>query len=557
MGALLDFGVLGRVSAGFLAWTLVVLAAISSGLILAFRRQVRRRAASSELAPLLDSIRAGLPPGVLLVVLDPVGRIQFASQKAITALGLPPSESRRGRMFTGLSCWDEPAESRHALARAILAAQTGKPRQLPLSFVCGRSRITLLFDLQAQISAKGDARHLVISAVELESLSGAPLSPAGHAAPSGLADGRRAAGAPNVLRPLSDSRERTPTQMRPDAESDALLDRGTPPDHAAASKKLMDSMLKLLPTSKSLDEALKIVASYLGRLFPGTSGSLFMQKKGASGLHRLRSWGGGGATVTRIGADDCWALRHSELHWVEQSEDDLHCSHHPSGNSACLPLIVRGEMVGVLTMAWRETAPDRALLESIADPLASALAQTTINFELREQATKDPLTGLLNRQVLELEFERLLQRSREDAEPASVLMMDIDHFKQFNDRFGHDAGDLVLKNVAARIVQAIRASDLAFRFGGEELMVLLPCCGTDEAIVSAQRIQKGLTELTLVNRGERLPPVTVSIGVATFPNDGLTPETLFQAADAAVYAAKAAGRNAVVHQSAVASAHAA
>lgn len=533
MGPLSQIEAFGSLGAGLLAFAAITLAA--GGLWLKLSWRSRRTPMNAAESGFMESLRLGLPPGVLVVVIDHAGRIQFASQKALSALGLPEADMLRGKAFTGLPCWDEPPEARHALARAILKAEMGRSQQLAVSFRSGPADRHFLFELHPQVRPDGARRAVVITAMEMSSLLAAvPSAFTTHrnAMPTALEAGR---GEPS----FGLARKETATAR------DALVG---PADAGAAAKSLVDSMFKLLPTAKSADEALRIVASYLARLFPGTSGKLFMQKKGASGLHGLRSWGqaasGGSA---RISADDCWAMRHNELHWVENPDVDLCCGHNPSGQSACTPLIVRGETVGVLTVAWSEAAPERALLESLAEPLAQALAQTMTNLALREQATRDPLTGLLNRQVLDAEFQRLIQRAQEDSEPASLLMIDIDHFKAFNDRFGHDAGDLVLKSVASRINQAVRSRDLAFRFGGEEIMVLLPSCGTEEAIISATRMQKGLTELTLVNRGERLPPVTISIGVATFPNDAVTPEGLFQVADAGVYAAKAAGRNAIVH----------
>ena len=526
MEHLLGFDMIGTLDASLLAPAVIALAG-ALGFWLYVSRRSQRQPSRLDENRWMDSVRIGLPPAVLVVVVNHAGRIQFASQKALAALGMPDGHSLVGKVFTGLSCWDEPAEARHALARAILKAEMGKSQQLALTFASGSSDRNFIFELHPQIGSAGDVTSMVITALEISSL---------------------AATMPSVFG--SHQRVDSTQSSRTGYESSAPLVKvdAKQLEQATASRMLVESMFKLLPTSKTLDEALKIVASYLARLFPGTSGSLFMQKKGASGLHSLRSWGAIASGVTRISNDDCWAMRHGELHWVENPEVDLSCAHNDSGKSACLPLVVRGDLVGVLVVAWNDAPPDRSLLASIAEPLASALAQTVTNFTLREQATKDPLTGLLNRQVLETEFSRLIHRSQEDSRPASILMIDIDHFKAFNDRFGHDAGDLILKSVASRVNQAVRTSDLAFRFGGDEIVVLLPCCGLEEAIVSAKRIQRGLAELTLVNRGERLPPVTTSVGVATFPNDGTTAETLFQVADAGVYAAKAAGRDQVIHQ---------
>jgi diguanylate cyclase (GGDEF)-like protein len=512
-----------------LALTAIVLAVGLLGVFLFLSRRSRRGPVVSDDSRVADRIRLGLPPGVWAVVLDADARIQFASHKGTSVLGLSRADLK-GKNFIDLPCWNEPQESRHVLGRAILNAGMGKPQQLALTFGSGSAARIFVFEMQSPATLQDDVRSLVVTVLELSSL----LAPV----PAALKAGTSFA-ALKGFEPLITlfKAERPVTTAAP-------AERLT---SASATRGLIDSMVKLLPTAKSYDEALKIVASYLARLFPGSSGTLFLQKKGASGLHALRAWGPIVSRATRIGHDDCWAMRHSELHWVNAPEVDLCCAHNENEKSACLPLVVRGEMIGVLAVAWTDTPPSRMTLEAVAEPLATALAQTATNFALLEQATRDPLTGLLNRQALDVEFARLIHRAQEESQPASVLMIDIDHFKSFNDRFGHDAGDLVLKNVASRINQAVRTSDLAFRYGGEEMVVLLPHCGADEAIAGAKRIQKGLSDLTLVNRGERLPAVTISVGVATCPHDGATPEALFQVADAGVYAAKAAGRNTVIH----------
>lgn len=532
MEHLLSFNGLGSGTAGLLSLAAIALAAKGGLLFLWFSRRTSRRAGPPDDGRMAERLRLGLPPGVWVAVLDPDGRIQFASQKAAATLGLHRGDGPKGKTFMDLPCWDQPQESRHALGRAILSTEMGKPQQLALTFGTGAAARIFVFEMQSQVGPKDDSRSLVVTVLELSSL----LAPV----PAALKAGTSFA-ALKGFEPLITLFKAEPRPAASAAASPARLST------ASATRGLIDSMVKLLPTAQSYDEALKIVTSYLARLFPGSSGTLFLQKKGASGFHALRAWGPIVSRATRIGHEDCWAMRHSELHWVDQPEVDLCCTHNQDEKSACLPLVVRGEMIGVLAVAWTDTPPSRMTLEAVAEPLASALAQTATTFALLEQATRDPLTGLLNRQALETEFARLIQRAQEGSQPASVLMIDIDLFKSFNDRFGHDAGDLVLKNVASRINQAVRTSDLAFRYGGEELVVLLPNCAADEAIAGAKRIQKGLSDLTLVNRGERLPAVTISVGVATYPHDGTTPEALFQVADTGVYAAKAAGRNTVIH----------
>ncbi len=174
--------------------------------------------------------------------------------------------------------------------------------------------------------------------------------------------------------------------------------------------------------------------------------------------------------------------------------------------------------------------------------------------ELSELATHDPLTGLNNRRemthLLEEEVARATRYSREVA----LLWIDFDHFKDINDSFGHAAGDAVLRNVSDLLVDGIRAVDSVGRFGGEEFVILLPEMGVEEAREAAERLRQRVHETPIpLDTGESVP-LTISIGIAVFPQHGRSPEALCAAADKAMYRAKQSGRNCVVLASAPAEA---
>lgn len=174
--------------------------------------------------------------------------------------------------------------------------------------------------------------------------------------------------------------------------------------------------------------------------------------------------------------------------------------------------------------------------------------------ELSELATHDPLTGLNNRRemthLLEEEVARATRYSREVA----LLWIDFDHFKDINDSFGHAAGDAVLRNVSHLLVDGIRAVDSVGRFGGEEFVILLPEMGVEEAREAAERLRQRVHETPIpLDTGETVP-LTISIGIAVFPQHGRSPDVLCAAADKAMYRAKQSGRNCVVMASAPAEA---
>ncbi len=143
-----------------------------------------------------------------------------------------------------------------------------------------------------------------------------------------------------------------------------------------------------------------------------------------------------------------------------------------------------------------------------------------------------------------------MQRCARQGLPLSLLMLDIDHFKRFNDQHGHAAGDAVLAHVGRTLQSLIRNEDLACRYGGEEFTIVLPEATAAVALERAEAILSATASTTIVHLRSTLGPVTASIGAATFPGDGATVDVLFGFADAALYRAKAEGRNRVVHTAA-------
>ena len=166
------------------------------------------------------------------------------------------------------------------------------------------------------------------------------------------------------------------------------------------------------------------------------------------------------------------------------------------------------------------------------------------NKKLQELSVTDSLTGLHNHKHLMDRIASEVIRSERHDHPFAVLMIDIDYFKKYNDTYGHQAGDDVLRKMAAIFNESIRASDYVARYGGEEFMVVLPETDMEKAMNSAKRIRKRLARETFGN-GKVKIPITISIGVATYPDHGVDPETLVSRADAALYQAKKTGRNRV------------
>lgn len=161
---------------------------------------------------------------------------------------------------------------------------------------------------------------------------------------------------------------------------------------------------------------------------------------------------------------------------------------------------------------------------------------------LREEAVRDPLTGLFNRRYLEITLEHEFSRARRENLPISLIMVDIDHFKDLNDHSGHAAGDAILVSLGVILRQSVREGDIACRYGGEEFLLVLPGCYQSSAFKRAEEVRH-LVELSQIEYGQDILGITLSCGVATFPQHGNCPLETIIAADKALYSAKAAGRN--------------
>ncbi len=172
------------------------------------------------------------------------------------------------------------------------------------------------------------------------------------------------------------------------------------------------------------------------------------------------------------------------------------------------------------------------------------LSQTAIDLEqLQKFASTDGLTGIANRRAFDSILEREVARATRNGSTVSLVMLDIDRFKQLNDTYGHQKGDDVLRAVAARLARACREYDTAARYGGDEFAMILPNCSPEEAVVAAERLRLAVAE------SHSMLPVTVSGGIATFPIDGSDAVSVVTAADEALYTSKRTGRNRVTASS--------
>jgi diguanylate cyclase (GGDEF)-like protein len=184
-------------------------------------------------------------------------------------------------------------------------------------------------------------------------------------------------------------------------------------------------------------------------------------------------------------------------------------------------------------------------LRALTDRLGPALANLKLRDTLRVLALNDPLTGLYNRRYLEDALNRELHRAERSKKPFSIIMIDIDHFKRFNDTFGHDAGDFVLNAIARALVKNVRPTDVVCRYGGEELAVVLAETDLQHGLERAEKLRVTIRETNLTHLGQTLPGPSASFGVATYPQHGTSAAEVLKAADQALYRAKQSGRDRV------------
>jgi diguanylate cyclase (GGDEF)-like protein len=315
---------------------------------------------------------------------------------------------------------------------------------------------------------------------------------------------------------------------------------------------------KLMISCRDHQEVRSVIKTFCEKFFPESSGTVLLTNASRNAMELEVAWGAGSQTAkSHVLVGDCWALRRGTTHHHNEvkcaaCQIDSDCS--GLQNVQCIPMIGQGEIRGVVRLCsantTRQTMGDacfnQELTTAVTDRIGLALANLQLRVALREQAIRDPLTNLYNRRFMVEFMERELSRATRSAAPLSVLALDLDHFKTFNDSFGHPAGDRILEAFGQLLYANIRSGDVPCRFGGEEFIVLLPETHADIAVKRAESIRKAVEQLSVTHAGQLLRTITVSIGVAATPGDGVSVDTLLRAADQALYRAKQLGRNRVI-----------
>ncbi|HAU4329739.1 diguanylate cyclase [Citrobacter freundii] len=317
-----------------------------------------------------------------------------------------------------------------------------------------------------------------------------------------------------------------------------------------AIRELLARMTQRLQGCENFADVINVAELFAPNIAPGIAGRLYILDRDPWQMRCVAEWLSPEGKADAFHPDECWAVRRGQSHPPVHGEPDIACYHLPEScqnHSLCVPLIAQGEAIGLLSFQnlSEESAPSRAYLELMAEALGLALANQRLRDALLEKALYDPLTGLRNRHHLEDTLRTQMSQAIRNQEPLSCLMIDIDHFKNINDRFGHEAGDGVIKSVAAIIQRVVHDNGMAFRYGGEEFLVLLTSMGEEAANRLATDIYNGVRELSLRFGVSDIGHVDVSIGVASYPQHAQS-DNLLRAADVALYRAKELGRSRIV-----------
>ncbi len=321
---------------------------------------------------------------------------------------------------------------------------------------------------------------------------------------------------------------------------------------------LLAELSNFLISCVTIEEACNAIPKYCKTLFPEEQGALYLFRASRDHLNLHASWGGDQEPEPAFKPEDCWALRRGRPHVVNDPSKDAVCAHvaarYKGETYVCVPLVVQSDLLGLLWITFPfAAAPEgegaallttkQQLAVTLSEQIALALSNIRLRENLRQQTIRDALTGLYNRRFLEETLNREMARGRRNKTSFGVLMMDLDHFKRFNDTFGHDAGDMVLRSVAQALRENGREGDIACRFGGEELVIILPDTGHAGAVTHAERILTVVRDLHVIHNERALGPITLSIGLAMYPQNGDTVKAIIQSADKALYEAKGSGRD--------------
>ena len=325
---------------------------------------------------------------------------------------------------------------------------------------------------------------------------------------------------------------------------------------------LLNEMGDQLTACFTSEEVYHVASQFMELLFPDETGGVYIHHPEAQILEAVAAWGDPlSEDEITFTPNDCWSLRRGQSYFVKDSRSGMICHHVTSQQSIttlCIPMMAHGEALGILHLRGpllqkgdEDSLPGiseakQHLGVTVAEHLALALSNIRLQDSLRQQAIRDPLTGLYNRRYLEETLEREIRQAQRESIPIGVIMFDIDHLKDYNDTYGHALGDYILQELGKRIQAKYRGGDIACRYGGDEFVIILPGANAKNAFARAEQLRQIMKGISLEYNGQELPAPSLSAGVAVYPVHGSTTDTLLRIADKALYQAKQEGRDRVI-----------
>jgi len=311
---------------------------------------------------------------------------------------------------------------------------------------------------------------------------------------------------------------------------------------------LLNEMGDLLRACLTTEEAYSVIVRVAQQVFPVQVGALYVISPGRNLVEAVADWGDASGMKRVFTPDECWALRRGRVHWVEDTCTGLLCKHlHqplPEGYT-CVPMMAQSEALGILHLAQpgasRLTEAKQRLALTMAEHIAMALSNLKLHETLRSQSIRDPLTGLFNRRFMEESLELEIRRAARSRRPLGFIMLEIDDFQSLCRTAGVEGENAVLVGIGNLLQTIIRKEDIACRFAAEKFAIVLPHGSLDITAQRAENLREMIRDLEVRHRNRSIGRITVSGGIAAFPDQGRTVETLIRAADAALLHARQEG----------------
>jgi diguanylate cyclase (GGDEF)-like protein len=324
-------------------------------------------------------------------------------------------------------------------------------------------------------------------------------------------------------------------------------------DNSDSSMLRLSEISENLQACFSVEEAYRVFSDWMQQFFPSCSGHLFSVDVSADIVKSVLLIGNRQYSEIEFHLNDCRALRQGKKYYVDARRSGFRCKHLLDEESLsytlCIPMLARGKNFGLFSIGienLRELSESEfRLIDKVVKQLTFAVTNISEREDLQQQSTIEPLTNLFNRRYLEDFLTREIVRAERYQREIGLIFCDVDYFKSINDIHGHEAGDIVLVNIANLLKENVRESDIICRCGGEEIIIVLLETSLENTRIKAENIRKKIASLTHRYGDKNLKKITASFGVSCYPKHGNTVKALVAAADKAMYEAKENGRNRV------------